>query len=297
MVELNIHIPHDFINDEVRCDYTVSSKIKEVWAVELDLLNQLDIVCKAHNLKYFAGAGTLLGAVRHKGFIPWDDDIDVYMLRSDYDKLIALACEFKEPYFLHTAYTDQNNDIRPFTKLRNTQTSFITDWDVEHGVNRGMGIFIDIFPLDGICENPFRNRIQKAVCHYYRVLFTTPPITNPQWKLKYKIIALIKHLAFHASRRPKLDVFRQYEAQLKKYSVEGTKMWGNRTLVFDCPKSRRPIEDWMDIIEVPFEFTTIPIPRNYDEILRQQYGNYMEFPKDKSSGKLHQVIEVFTGGV
>ena len=101
MVELNIHIPHDFINDEVRCDYTVSSKIKEVWAVELDLLNQLDIVCKAHNLKYFAGAGTLLGAVRHKGFIPWDDDIDVYMLRSDYDKLIALACAFKEPYFLH----------------------------------------------------------------------------------------------------------------------------------------------------------------------------------------------------
>lgn len=71
-------------------------------------------------------------------------------------------------------------------------------------------------------------------------------------------------------------------------------MWGNRTIVFDCPKSRRPIEDWKDIIEVPFEFMTIPIPRNYDAILRQQYGDYMVFPKDKGSGKLHQAIEIST---
>ncbi len=293
MVELSIGIPQDFLNEEVRCDYTVSSQTKEIWAIELDLLHQLDTVCKANNLKYFAGAGTLLGAIRHKGFIPWDDDIDIYMLRDDYDKLLGLANEFKEPYFLHNAYTDQDY-MRTFTRLRNTHTSFVIEWDVKRGVNKRMGIFIDIFPLDGICDNKKKDRIQKTICRCYRVLFDTPMIYDPKWGIKAKIHETVKRMASHAFRKHRLGFFRKYETQLKKHSVEGIKMWGNRTIDFDCPRSRRPIEDWMDIIETPFEFTSIPIPRNYDAILRQQYGDYMVFPKDKNSGKLHQVIEIST---
>ena len=67
----------------------------------LRLLKEIDSFCREHDITYYCAAGTVLGAIRHGGFIPWDDDIDVYMLRSDYDKLIALACAFKEPYFLH----------------------------------------------------------------------------------------------------------------------------------------------------------------------------------------------------
>ena len=211
----------------------------------------------------------------------------------DYDKLMQLADEFSEPYFLHSAYTDQNL-MRTFAKLRNTHTSFLTDWDIAHDASEGIGIFIDIFPLDGISESAFRNQIQKVICHYYRVLFSKPAQFNHEWSLQRKVCEVVKRPVYLLLGGSRLNKFKKYELQLKKYSNEGIRIWGNRTIVFDCPKSRRPIEDWMEIIETPFEFTSIPIPRNYDEILRQQYGNYMEFPEDKGTGKKHQVYEIST---
>ena len=105
MVDLQIDLPQNFLDEEEISGYLVTSQMKEVWAVELDLMAQLDRVCRENGLTYFAGAGTLLGAVRHHGFIPWDDDMDFYMLREDYNKLIGLANEFKEPYFLQNTYS------------------------------------------------------------------------------------------------------------------------------------------------------------------------------------------------
>lgn len=81
MVDLNIVLPDGFLNEEVRCGYTVTKQMKEVWAVELDMLEKLLSVCKKHDIKIFASGGTMLGAVRHQGFIPWDDDIDMMMFR------------------------------------------------------------------------------------------------------------------------------------------------------------------------------------------------------------------------
>ena len=291
MVDLSISIPKGFLEEEIRCGYKVTREIKEVWAVELDLLHQVDIVCKIYNLHFVAGAGTLLGAVRHKGFIPWDDDIDIYMLRPDYDKLINLTEEFKKPYFLQTAYSDPGL-IRTFARLRNSQTTFSTDWEMDYSINKG--IFIDIFPLDGISDSLFKDRMQKILCHFYRISFTEVKKHNPDWTFHRKVIEFLKRMIFDFTGKNKVKNFGQYELQLKKYSTKDTKMWGNRTLVFDCPKSRRPYEDWLDIIDVPFEFTRIPIPRNYDEILKQQYGEYMRFPSNKNEGKKHQIVEIST---
>ena len=100
MVSLNIKLPENFLDEEIRDDYVVSSQMKQVWAVELDLLNKILEVCKKYNIKIIASGGTLLGAVRHKGFIPWDDDIDLMMRRNQYDKL----CDVAEKEFTFSSF-------------------------------------------------------------------------------------------------------------------------------------------------------------------------------------------------
>ena len=100
----------------------VSPKLKALWDVELDLLTQFKKVCEKHNLRWFVDGGTLLGAVRHSGFIPWDDDVDIIMPYDDYCKLCSLSNEFEEPYFLQTWKT--NKGSHPFlSRLRRSDTT------------------------------------------------------------------------------------------------------------------------------------------------------------------------------
>lgn len=89
----------DFFTEEYKCGFKVDVLRKKVWAIEIDLLLEFDRVCKMHGLRYFLAFGSLLGAIRHQGFIPWDDDMDVVMPRDDYQKLWMYADDFKEPYF------------------------------------------------------------------------------------------------------------------------------------------------------------------------------------------------------
>ena len=103
---MKLEIADSFYQEEERCGYLVSAHMKKVWAVELDLLYQLDQVCRKYGITYYASGGTILGAERHKGFIPWDDDIDLMMLRDQYDLLCAHADEFEDPYSQALEETD-----------------------------------------------------------------------------------------------------------------------------------------------------------------------------------------------
>ena len=129
MLPIKIALPEGFLEEEVRCGYTVSVEMKKLWAVELDLLAEFDRVCRKHGLTYFVDSGTLLGAVRHKGFIPWDDDIDVAMFREDYRKLPRIAAqEFQHPYFFQTPFTDPGL-VMGGSRLRNSDTTLISDFE------------------------------------------------------------------------------------------------------------------------------------------------------------------------
>ena len=152
MIELNIDLPDGFLDEEDRGGYVVPAEMKQVWAIQMDLLTQLINVCQQNDIKMWVGGGTLLGTIRHHGYIPWDDDIDVMMLREEYDKLMAIGKDaFEHPYFFQNAYTDSGYSLG-HAQLRNSLTAAIRPADSFKLYNQG--IFIDIFVLDAVPEDP-----------------------------------------------------------------------------------------------------------------------------------------------
>ena len=143
--------------EEVRRGYTISVEMKKVWKVQMDLLKKLLDVCEKHHLKIWAEGGTLLGTVRDHGYIPWDDDIDMAMLRDDYDKLVAIAPnEFNHPFFFQCGYTERIYP-RGHAQLRMDGTSAISPSEAFFHTHQG--IFIDIFPYDAV---PDKEEEKKA---------------------------------------------------------------------------------------------------------------------------------------
>ncbi len=293
MTEISLSIEEAFYKEEERWNYTVTRKAKEVWAIELDLLSQLDKVCRKHGLRYCAAAGTMLGAVRHKGFIPWDDDLDIYMFRQDFDTLQSLTKEFSDPYFLQTTKNEQNL-IRTFMRLRNTKTTGTTVR--EENMDICKGIFIDIFPLDGITNDKVKDKIQNLINTFQKNVagcFNYVHSPNPDQSFKGRVKYLVYKIVANVFAHDKLKLYDAMNNNLKKYSTDETKLWGNRTLVFKCPKSRRPLQDYQDLIYLPFEMLQMPVPKNYDSMLRQQYGDYLKIPENKK-GSIHGELIIST---
>lgn len=248
-----------FFNEEERCGYTVSPLMKKVWACELDLLQKLLSVCEKYNLRVFADAGTLIGAVRHNGFIPWDDDIDMVMPREDYNRLCEIAPkEFNHPYFFQTIYTDRGYGNR-HAQLRNSDTAAIP---LNGKPKFNSGIFIDIFILDDI---PSSCRLLARMVR--------------QLRQAQNIIKIGLRLGLPHSWITKK--FNEYERIFSRYSKP------DNTYVSKISLHLREHvflkEDFAVTEFHDFEHIKIPIPKGYDRILRINYGDYMQ-PKRVATG-------------
>ena len=292
MVPLQVTLPPHFLEEEERCGYVVSKKMKEVWAVQLDLLNAFDKVCKKHNITYFASSGTMLGAVRHKGFIPWDDDIDVMMLRSEYEKFCRIAPdEFKHPYFFQTEKTDPTS-VRRHAQLRNSMTTGIMQNELKRRYKFNQGIFIDIFPLDAVPDDDrrFEKQAKKSMRlkkKYRRLMNMTVRYMPSEKKGIRSIFRAAVHSILSGPLRKFADYRPYYEAYEKSFLTwenENTQMLELLCLRFQ-KRSKRYREDFQEAVDMPFEFLTIPVPKNYDRVLTNIYGEYMKF--DKSKGNYH----------
>ncbi len=281
--------PDQFFQPEIRCDYYISSKMKKVWAVELDLLKKFAEVCEKYNLSYFMDGGTLLGAVRHKGFIPWDDDADVIMPRKDYNKLWSIAAkEFKEPYYFQTTLSEKQF-FRSHAQLRNSYTTGFIDEDQKKDINRG--IFIDIFVLDSIPDNKWqRNFFRKKIAFEKKMFIYQYDVEYKKLSLKKKAFYIFVHLFFEIV--PYKTFFKHFNVNtLGKYVNVYTKLVGDVTL-----KWRTNVQwkrEWFEgYVYLPFENLMLRAPIHYTKVLSRQYGDFMKIPADitatnfKSHGKV-----------
>ena len=275
-------LPENFYESEIRCGYEVTEKTKKVWAVELDLLEKFVEVCERNNLNYFLDGGTLLGAVRHKGFIPWDDDIDVIMPREDYNKLREIADEeFKEPYFFQTTF-NQEEFFRAHAQLRNSNTTGFIELDgrKEH-VNKG--IFIDIFILDNIPGCWLSRKILKHEIiikrNFLEYKYDRRYERQTKWgKIFYKIVQVF--FKFYPFKK----FFKNFdEKTLAKYSKRKTALVGDLTLKWN-PRVHWKREWYDGYTYLEFEGMKLRAPLFYREILQKQYGfGYMKYIKGKNN--------------
>ena len=292
MVDLKITLPEHFLDEEVRCDYLVSHEMKEVWAVELDLLAELDRVCKKYGIEYFAESGTLLGAVRHKGFIPWDDDIDVSMTRDNYDKLCAVAAkEFSEPYFLQTEYSDRGS-LRGHAQLRNSKTTGILSGELQYKYKFNQGIFLDIFPFDNVPDDlNERKRFIKKLDRIRRISNFFGSISS-RYSHRSGIKGLIRAVLYPLFKNAKNPWYRKLEKEAQKYNKQPTKQF--RMIAYKSALTALFYEkkDFEELVEVPFEMLTIPIPKDYENVLSTMYGKNWKTPIQSGSAHGGVIFDV-----
>ncbi len=259
-----------FFEKETRCDFLVDEKMKKIWAVELEMLQRFDEVCKKHDLTYWVFYGTLLGAVRHHGFVPWDDDIDLAMLRDDYERFQALApYEFTEPYFFQSSYTDRI--VWPFSKIRDSRTTGIEFRDLKD-VNQG--IFIDVFPLDSV---PSLDEAKNDDVFATQMLLWNV-VTDPA-----RVLLGVKQELIEGKRRVEdvqilLDISKKdIKERFRIFENANVARFGETEevnyIMGAFGGSNTMKREWFrDTVYLPFEYMEVPVPAEYDKILTRRYG-------------------------
>lgn len=152
--------------EEERCGHIVTEEVKKLWAVQLDLLKELQRICEKYDLKYYAIEGTLLGAVRHKGYIPWDDDIDVGMPCEDLDRLCEVIKDELPPYYEFQHFSTQEGFNIGIARIRDSRTTCCTKYEYTlfaDSEEYSCGVFLDIFPLFNVSQNKISRRLQRLI--------------------------------------------------------------------------------------------------------------------------------------
>lgn len=261
--------------------------LKGIQKVILDIFKAIDKICETYQLRYYAIGGTCIGAVRHKGFIPWDDDLDIAMPREDYERFIKIA-EHELPDYLALVTPEQIRHYEcMFVKVQNINTTCIHNILREYPDRYG-GVYVDIMPLDGVPHN-----LRERKKHFRKLRFYGRLNMNQRFKpknLHTGVKRVIWHgIMFFCKKADYTYYYRKYDAELKKYKFEESNAtsygWSQRAekLIF-------PIEDFQDYVELPFEDYHMRCPVGYDHFLTILFGDYMKLPPKEQQEPVHQSL-------
>ncbi len=259
-----------------------------VKATELEILKEFERVCEALQLRYFCVYGTVLGAIRHKGFIPWDDDIDVGMPRKDYEIFMEKAQDMLAENYFVQSFQVEKEYLNPFGKLRRSDTTFIETESKDAKINHG--VYIDIFPLDGYPKN----KISEFLFKWKRIVYNSYIYQERNARQfenvgrKQKILCAVGR--FFIGNITPWEAVKRKDKLVRKVDYDEADIVG--CMVEDYPSKEAMLKKYFgNGKEVPFENVTIRVPENWDQYLKHVYGNYMEFPPEEERHPLH-VCEV-----
>ena len=259
--------------------------LEKIHEIELEMLTEVDRICQKNNIKYTIIGGTLLGAVRHGGFIPWDDDADIAMLRPEYEKF----CKVCEKELDKTKFYFQNMDITEgyrwgYSKLRRNGTVFKRE-NQEH-MNYPQGVFLDIFPIDATPDNIILRRIHEFRCFCVRKILWS---AVGRYSEKNKVKKIIYKLLYLIPERQAKKMY--YNLIMKNKNADKTKVV--RTLTYPAPKKLHGYyRHWfVETAPIVFEGREFDGVKDYEGWLSYEFGDYMKLPP-KEKRKAHPVTEI-----
>jgi lipopolysaccharide cholinephosphotransferase len=265
--------------------------MNEIQNVQRQLLKEFIAICEKHGLRYYLFGGSCLGAIRHQGFIPWDDDLDIAMPRPDFNRLIALTKEFKEPFFLQSVYSD-NRYSYPYAKLRNSDTCFKEA--VFAFTNMNHGIWIDIFPLDGMSKKPNATNVKsiKPYFLWFRWYFSylSAMLHKPRFDKHFflDIITNLISIIFFPFGILNWNS-KSISKSIQKIPYEEASLVGPYlTMYFN--REALPSSVFGEGVIAKFEGLEVKVPADYHRYLTHIFGDYMKLPpKEKQMGHHYHV--------